>query len=235
MNLQRRDFIMSRKAKYTLEQKIQACEDYISGNKSAIQIANQLGMSSSGNVYILEWIRMYRENGYEGFLSSHRNSHYTKEFKCMVVQEYVSGLGSTRDLAIKYKIKSSSTVKNWISKYNRQEELQDYKPALEVYTMKTRKTTKEERIEIVKWCLDHNNDYKKTSQEFKCSYAQIYQWVNKYKKDGEEGLSDRRGQRKAEEMLTSEEKLRKENDRLNRRNEELEREIELLKKLNAFE
>lgn len=226
---------MSRKAKYTLEQKIQACEDYISGNKSVIQIANQLGMSSSGNVYILEWIRRYRENGYEAFLSSNRNCHYTKEFKCMVVQEYVSGLGSIRDLAIKYKIKSSSTVKNWISKYNRQEELQDYKPAREVYTMKTRKTTKEERIEIVKWCLDHNNDYKKTSKEFKCSYAQVYQWVNKYKKDSEEGLSERRGQCKAEEILTGEDKLRKENNRLNRRNEELEREIELLKKLNAFE
>ena len=226
---------MSRKAKYTLEQKVQACEDYISGNKSAIQIAKELDMPSSGKRYILGLVRIYRENGYEAFLSNNHNSHYTKEFKLMVVQEYALGLGSITDLAIKYKIKSDSTVTNWISKYNRQEELQDYKPAPEVYTMKTRKTTKEERIKIVKWCLDHNNDYKKTSDEFKCSYAQVYQWANKYKNDGEDGLSDRRGQRKAEEKLTGEEKLRKENVRLNRRNEELEREIELLKKLNAFD
>lgn len=226
---------MSRKVKYTLEQKVQACEDYISGNKSAVQIAKELNMPISGYKRIIEWSNKYQVNGTEAFISSHHNSHYTQEFKLMVVHEYLSGLGSAESLAIKYNIKSFSTVLSWISKYNRQEELQDYNPAPEVYTMNSRKTTKEERIEIVKWCLDHNCDYKKAAHAFKCSYTQVYQWVNKYRSDGEDGLNDRRGQRKAEEILTGEEKLRKENDRLNRRNEELEREKELLKKLNAFE
>lgn len=160
---------MSRKTKYTLVQKTQVCEDSI-----------------------LEWVRICQENGYEAFISRNHNSRYTKEFKLMVVK-YVSDLGSTRDLAIKYKIKSNSTVNNWILKYNKQAELRNYKPVPEVYTMETRKTTKEERIKIIKWCLAHTNDYNKTAKKFKSSYAQVYQWVYKYKNDGEDGFSERRG------------------------------------------
>lgn len=33
---------MSRKAKYTTEQKVKACEEYLSGKKTAIQIAKEL-------------------------------------------------------------------------------------------------------------------------------------------------------------------------------------------------
>lgn len=226
---------MSRKSKYTLEQKIKACEEYLSGTKSASQIAKELKMTKNGRRLIAEWSRKYHEIGAEAFIPTNKNSSYTKEFKLMVVQEYNSGLGSLESLTNKYRIRSKSTLIKWISKYNRHEELQDYTPALEVYTMKTRKTTEEERIQIVKWCLDHNDDYKKTATTFNCSYTQVYQWVNKYRMDGEDGLIDRRGQRKVEENLSDEERLKKDNDRLNRRNKELEREIELLKKLNAFE
>lgn len=226
---------MSRKSKYTSEQKVKACGEYLSGAKSASQIAKELKMTKSGKREIIEWSKKYHEIGAEAFIPTNKNSSYTKEFKLRVIQEYNSGLGSIESLANKYRIRSKSTLIEWISKYNRHEELQDYIPTLEVYTMKARKTTKEERIEIVKWCLDHNDDYKKTANTYNCSYTQVYQWVNKYKMDGEDGLIDRRGQCKAEEILSDEERLKKDNDRLNRRNKELEREIELLKKLNAFE
>jgi transposase-like protein len=208
---------MSRKAKYTVRQKVQACEDYLAGRKSATQIAKELSMPISGHKIIIRWANRYKINGYEIFVSNNHNSYYTKEFKLMVVQEYASGLGSIEALTNKYKIKSVATIKNWISKYNKQEELQDYIPAPEVYKMKSRKTTKEERIEMVKWCINNNNNYKKAASEFKCSYTQIYQWVKKYKEYGEDGLVDHRGKRKVEEDLSDEEKLKKENDRLNRK------------------
>ena len=35
---------MGRKAKYTKQQKVQACEDYLNGGKSASQIAKELNM-----------------------------------------------------------------------------------------------------------------------------------------------------------------------------------------------
>lgn len=226
---------MSRKAKYTLEQKIKACEEYISGVKSASRIAQELNMTKHGRKLVIDWSKKYKDLGVDAFISASHNNQYTKEFKLNVVREYNSGLGSHEELAIKYNIRSRSTVSSWISKYNRHEELQEYTPVPEVYKMKARKTIKEERIEIVEWYLNNGRDYKKTAAKFKCSYTQVYNWVKKYNLEGEEGLDDRRGKRKVEEDLTDQEKLKKENDRLNRRNEELEREIELLKKLNAFE
>lgn len=226
---------MSRKAKYTTEQKVKACEEYLSGKKSAIGIAKEFNMGRRGSALIRKWVRKYQSSGVESFIPSNTNSAYTKEFKLMVVQEYLNRSGSLEDLANKYKINAIETVRRWILKYNRQEELEDYLPNPEVYKMSSRKTSLEERIEIVNWCKEHNNNYKEAASLFKCSYTQVYSWVKKYNDDGEEGLDDRRGRRKSEADLTTEDKLKRENDVLVRKNEELERQIELLKKLNAFE
>lgn len=43
---------MSRKAKYSPEQKVQACIDYLSGQKSAKQITNELHMGKRGDARI---------------------------------------------------------------------------------------------------------------------------------------------------------------------------------------
>lgn len=226
---------MSRKAKYTTEQKVKACEEYLSAKKSAIQIAKEFNMGKYGDNIIRTWVRKYEASGVEAFIPSNMNSAYTKELKLMVVQEYLNNENSLGYLANKYKINSIETVRKWILKYNRLEELEDYLPNPEVYKMSSRKTSLEERIEIVNWCKEHNNNYKEAASLFKCSYTQVYSWVKKYNDDGEEGLDDRRGCRKSEANLTTEEKLKRENGILARKNEELERQIELLKKLNAFE
>lgn len=52
----------------------------------------------------------------------------------------------------------------------------------------SRKTTQEERIKIVNYCLEHNKNYKKTAKLFDISYTQVYQWVKKYLTSGKEGL-----------------------------------------------
>lgn len=53
-----------------------------------------------------------------------------------------------------------------------------------------RKTTLEERKEIVEYCISHNRDYKNTAVKFDVSYSQIYSWVKKYDTNGETGLTD---------------------------------------------
>ena len=88
------------------------------------------------------------------------NSTYTREFKENVVKEYLDGKGSIESLQIKYKILSNSTLRKWILKYNNGIILKDYKPMSEVYTMKSRKVSYEERIEIVNYCIANNYDYK---------------------------------------------------------------------------
>ena len=55
---------MGRKAKYTKEQKVQACEDYLSGRKSAEQIKIELNMGKCGARLVLEWVKSYRVNSH---------------------------------------------------------------------------------------------------------------------------------------------------------------------------
>lgn len=43
-----------------------------------------------------------------------------------------------------------------------------------------RKTTLEERKEIVDYCINHNRNYKNTAAKFDVSYRQVYSWVKKY-------------------------------------------------------
>ena len=64
----------------------------------------------------------------------------------MVVQEYLDGKGSLRDLSAKHNIPSSETLLKWVNSYNSHEELKDYNPnKRELYMTKSRKTTLEER------------------------------------------------------------------------------------------
>ena len=56
-----------------------------------------------------------------------------------------------------------------------------------------RKTTFEERIEIVNFTLAHEKDYQGAVEKYGVSYQQIYSWVRKFEKDGSNGLLDRRG------------------------------------------
>ena len=98
--------------------------------------------------------------GETAFETSNTNKSYSKELKELVIKEYLSGGVSLYDLAIKYNISSHEIVRKWVLKYNNGIGIKDYNPKSEVYTMKARKTTIEERIEIVRYVLTHDNDYK---------------------------------------------------------------------------
>src|SRR3712207_9185996 len=74
---------------------------------------------------------------------------YTKEFKQSVINERILSETSLADLSAKYNI-STSVIRRWIKKYYNGIEIKDYKPGGDIYTMKSRKTTHEERVEIVR-------------------------------------------------------------------------------------
>ena len=117
---------MGRKAKYTPEQKVQACEDYLSGRKSAVEIARQLGMGKGGRTRVCNWSTRYKTYGSSVFEETHHNRSYSKEFKEKVVREYLTGRGSFKDLAVKYNIPSDETIRQWVSSYNNHIELRVY-------------------------------------------------------------------------------------------------------------
>ena len=68
----------------------------------------------------------------------------------------------------------------------------------------SRKTTKDERIKIVKECLESGKNYGQIANKYCVSYQQVYQWTNKFIELGEAGLEDRRGKRKADQKPRSE-------------------------------
>ncbi len=100
---------------------------------------------------------------------------------------------------------------------------------------KGRKTTWDERIQIVLDCLGNGKDYQKTADIYEVSYQQVYQWVKKYEEGGDEALKDKRGRKKEEDELTPEEKIRFEMKKLERENERLRAENLFLKKLEEIE
>ena len=226
---------MSRKAKYTAEAKVRAAERYLRGEASAAGIAAEMGMGKRGKSTLREWAAAYRENGIEGFHLKKGNNSYTAEEKQRAVEEYLQGKGSLREISRRYHIPSKETLRRWIEVYNSNRELRDYSPRPEVYVAMRKKTTKEERREIVSYCLEHGRDYKGTAVKYEVSYSQVYQWVKRYEERGEDGLEDRRGKRKSDDEVDELERLRRENLRLKAKLQESERLNLLLKKVKEFE
>ena len=100
----------------------------------------------------------------------------------------------------------------------------------------SRKTTKEERIQIVNECLANGCNYGETAIKHNVSYQQVYSWVKRFKELGEAGLEDRRGRRKADQDPRSEiEKLQIENERLKHELYMMKMERDLLKKVKELE
>ena len=222
---------MSRRERFTPYEKEQACLDYINGNRSRSEICNFLHISTRT---IQDWATIYKKHGILGLSKKTKNRSYSKEFKMELVKKYISGEASSVDLAHQYDI-SSGLLRNWIRRYNANIELKDYNPKQEVYMAKARrKTTIDERKEIVNYCIEHNRNYKETAALYNVSYSQVYSWMKKYDSDGEEGLIDKRGRHKLDDEVDELERLRRENVRLKRQLEEKDMAVELLKKVKEF-
>lgn len=222
---------MSRREKFTPYEKEQACLDYINGNRSRSEICNCLHISTRT---IQDWAAIYKKYGILGLTKKTKNRSYSKEFKMELVRKYISGEASSVDLAHHYDI-SSGLLRNWIRMYNANIELKDYNPKQEVYMAKARrKTTIDERKEIVDYCIEHNRNYKETAALYNVSYSQVYSWMKKYDSDGDEGLIAKKGRHKLDDEVDELERLRRENVRLKRQLEEKDMTVELLKKVKEF-
>jgi len=224
---------MGRKRKFTQEIMLQAINDYKLGRKSITQISNDLECSE---ISIRSWVQTHDSFGEAALLESNRNRAYTKEFKMQVISDYLSGKGSAAYLSNKYNISSSSIVTNWLFNYNNGIEIKDYNPKHEVYTMKARKTTLDERIEIVEYCIASNLCYKMAADKYRVPYSLVYQWVHRYLKEGNVGLGySKKGPHKKVIVPASyQERLQLENERLKRELERKKLEIEILKKKQFF-
>lgn len=220
---------MGRKAKFSQEKKLEIVRAYLEGKASSLDLSRRYGCDDRT---VLSWVEQYLAQGEEAFRESSKNQVYTSEFKHMVVEEYQKGGISLRALAAKHKIRDQVQIRRWIKRYNGHEELRSYKRADGGVDMaKGRKTTYEERVEIVEYCLKNGQDYNAAAAKYEVSYQQVYSWVGKYNKDGVTALKDNRGKGKDIEDMDETERLAAENRLLRARIERLEIEIEFKKKL----
>ncbi|KRK16603.1 putative transposase (putative) [Loigolactobacillus coryniformis subsp. coryniformis KCTC 3167 = DSM 20001] len=143
----------------------------------------------------------YQRDGIEGLEEAKKNIHYSKELKHTVVFAYLNGEGTLEEVADKYGLRNSTQAKVWVDKYNGDKPLTASPSRKQVPTMR-KKTTFEERIEVVEYVVKHKHSYTEAAEHFQVSYQQARSWVLKAKNSGYEALVDNRGQHKDESELT---------------------------------
>ena len=220
------------KAKYSVEEKLAWVTRILSNEITPSQAAK---MSGINDMAIIDWLRLYEVEGIQGLVSQSHNRSYPVELKRMAVEEYLAGGISLRQICKKYKVRDIHLLREWIKRYNSGKSF-GRKMSGGSRMKKARKTSQEERIQIVKACMERGFDYGATALEYKVSYQQVYTWVQKYKELGEAGLEDRRGKRTASQMPRTEiEELRIKIAQLEHEKYMLQMERDVLKKLDEIE
>ena len=223
--------------RYSKEFKLKLLKEHEENGVSFYQLEKDNELSFG---IVRHWLAAYKRFGEDGLVRTNSMlCKFSAKFKQQVVQEYLAGGISTLELAHKHGIRAESTVSKWIRQYNSHEELTDSRSeggeCLMTKGNKPRKTTCDEGIRIVEYCIANANNYGLAAKEFNCSYGQVYSWVKKYAAQGIEGLYDRRGRSKPVDELTELEKLQAENRLLRARAKQQQMEIDFLKKLDAIE
>ena len=223
---------MGGKPKIPSEIKVEYAEKIIAGKATVKGTARELGLHPKS---VQEWMAKYKAEGPSGLIHKHSNKHYSAELKLAAVQDYLEGKGSQLALCAKYGISSPIILTRWVNAYNAHKELRPTGGGFSMSRKQSRKTTYEERCEIVRYCIDHGSDYGETAMKYDVTYQNVYQWVARYKELGNPGLEDRRGKRRGSMPARSpEEELKDRVAQLEAQNRILQMENDLLKKVEEL-
>lgn len=223
-------FIMSQRTKWSPNEKIVLIQKYLSGD---VSYSEAVRFATVNETTFRDWVRLYRQEGSLGLLSTGKNRNYSPELKKNAVEAYLSGKGSIRSVSEKFKIRSCKQLRDWIKLYNSGK---NFNISGGSRMKKSRKTSKDERIQIAKECIESGYNYGEIAIKYNVGYQQVYTWVKKFTKMGDPGLQDRRGQRKNQQKArTSEEELQIAIAKLEHENYMLRMERDLLKKAEELE
>lgn len=218
--------------KVTPEERIGAAKACAEGRMSSREVARRLGVDEA---QVREWVFRYKSHGAEAFQKQERNTIYSGELKVQAVREYIAGNLSQREIAAKYGLRSTSQIRDWIKVYNSGRNF-EHRMSGGSRMKQGRDTTQEERIAIVRDCLENGSNFGAAAIKYNVSYQQVYTWVKKFKELGEAGLEDRRGKRIVDqEPRTELEKAQIEIAQLKHELYMTKMERDLLKKLKELE
>lgn len=217
--------------KHTLNERIEAVLEVIENKRSVSATAKEYDVDKTT---IKSWVHKYKVDGVDGLKAPKKWNRYSTAFKKQAVDCYLNREGSLRAICEQFNIPNHSVLRKWINLYTNGKEMNSTK---ERGTMnKGRKTTLSERLEIAQYTISNDFSYQDASKKYQVSYQQVYSWVHKYQRDGEQGLHDRRGETlESKQSLTENEKLQLRIKELEHRNKYLEAENGLLKKLKEVE
>ncbi len=223
---------MSFKHKFSYEEKVKILSEYLDGTYGFREVCRRYNINQGS---LKDWKRLYETFGWSGLKTESKTSHYSKEVKESAVQDYLSHALTVPEILKKYQIRSRTQLRKWIMKYNGHEELKSSGTGGNSIMTKGRKTTFEERVEIVQYCIAHEHNYSETSKKYQVSYQQARSYTVKYESGGVEALKDNRGKRKNPDEMNELEKLRAEVKILRAEKERAEMEASFLKKLEEIE
>ncbi len=99
---------------------------------------------------------------------SRKNNHYSSELKYQAVGEYLKGKKTLDTVCKKYGILSDRQLRNWIKMYNSHTELKRYTGGSRM--TKGRSKTYEERIALVKECIENGYNYGEIAEKYEVGY-----------------------------------------------------------------
>ncbi|MEA1009254.1 helix-turn-helix domain-containing protein [Bacillus cereus] len=132
--------------KYSKAEKLAILALYKDGHQSIADIADKF-LIDTGT--IRDWERRYEASGEDGLEEALSWKRYSKELKLAAVNDYLSGHYSLSKVIQKYNISSTAVLRKRIKKSNSHRELNDTGKGMTYSMTSRRKTTLEERIQIV--------------------------------------------------------------------------------------
>lgn len=206
--------------------------EIINNGKSVTAVAKENNLNRGT---ISDWLRKYKKLGPESLKPYQKKYKYTRQEKIAAVKSVLLDGNSIQGAVEEFNISSKAVLKAWIRKYNNQKELKTTGSGLSNMKQKiVKKTSIEERLEIVQYTIANECDYQRAIKKYSVSYQQVYTWIRKYKAKGIQGLQDKRGRNQPVEEFSEIDKLRIENKKLKERNKFLEMEIDIEKKLQEL-
>jgi len=186
-------------SKYSLSDKLKIIEGFRESNLTKTAYATSVGISKNT---FKRWLMLYERDGIDGLKDRNRYTQYSLKLKLQVVGEYLDGNTTMDELVLKYGLRTNSVVVDWVFKYTDGKSLNKVKPAKKRGPNMSRKTTFEDRIEVVEYIVKDHHSYNDAAERFLVSYQQARSWVKKAKKGGNEALQDGRGHRRKKEDFT---------------------------------
>ena len=144
---------MGRKSKYSADFKLMIIHE-----------AETLGITRTSRKYsisdhtIRTWKLIYKYQGIQGLEPTHSNNTYSREYKASLVEEYQKSDEKLEEFAIRHGLRGRTQLSQWIMGYN-ESILEDHRSGKRDSGMKGRKTTFDERLEIIEQLIRHDVDY----------------------------------------------------------------------------